>query len=315
MHILAITTLAKNSPSPAIEDHLEALRAHNVTFDMLYIDKGDKRGYLRALWTVFRTMFQAKRYDIIHAFYGHCGMIARCQFRSPVIVTFQGSDLLGGVDQTMHAKDGMIGRFVARIVDSIIVMTEQMKRISKREDAFVIPFGIETKIFHPCPQPQAREMLNLPLDSKLVLFPWDPARVEKNYYIAEEAVSILCAQGVNAQLVPVFAKPREEVALYMNACDVLIMVSDHEGSPVAVREAMGCGLPIVTVDVGDVAPFIQEVEGCFLCTWTPQDAAEKLSQVFRRNARITAPSIVEKDVQWAAHRIMQVYNRTLKMPV
>ena len=62
----------------------------------------------------------------------------------------------------------------------------------------------------------------------------------------------------------------------MNACDALVLASDYEGSPTVIKEAMACNLPIVSVDVGDVAEVIAGVEGCYLCERTPEDLAAKL---------------------------------------
>jgi glycosyltransferase involved in cell wall biosynthesis len=45
---------------------------------------------------------------------------------------------------------------------------------------------------------------------------------------------------------------------WLNAADVLLVTSSREGSPVTVREALACGLPVVSVDVGDVAARIAD---------------------------------------------------------
>jgi len=55
-----------------------------------------------------------------------------------------------------------------------------------------------------------------------------------------------------------------------------LLTSLHEGSPTVVKEALACGLPVVSVDVGDVAERIEGIEGCHLAVATPEDLAAKL---------------------------------------
>jgi hypothetical protein len=51
----------------------------------------------------------------------------------------------------------------------------------------------------------------------------------------------------------------DQVPQWLNASDVLLMTSLHEGSPTIVKEALACGLPTVSVDVGDVGEQIKGV--------------------------------------------------------
>jgi glycosyltransferase involved in cell wall biosynthesis len=44
----------------------------------------------------------------------------------------------------------------------------------------------------------------------------------------------------------------EEVAAYMRGADIFVLSSEFEGMPMSVLEALGCGLPVVTTDVGEV---------------------------------------------------------------
>jgi teichuronic acid biosynthesis glycosyltransferase TuaC len=38
----------------------------------------------------------------------------------------------------------------------------------------------------------------------------------------------------------------EQVPIWLNASDVLLVTSHHEGSPTIVKEALACNLPIVS---------------------------------------------------------------------
>jgi glycosyltransferase involved in cell wall biosynthesis len=51
---------------------------------------------------------------------------------------------------------------------------------------------------------------------------------------------------------------REEIRFFLNKADVFVLTSLKEGSPVCVVEALAMGVPVVTVDVGDVKEIIRD---------------------------------------------------------
>ena len=62
----------------------------------------------------------------------------------------------------------------------------------------------------------------------------------------------------------------------MNAANVLLVTSFHEGSPQVVKEALACNLPVVSVDVGDIATMLHSTQGGIISLPTPQDLASKI---------------------------------------
>ena len=51
--------------------------------------------------------------------------------------------------------------------------------------------------------------------------------------------------------------PNELVAKYLRGSDILALASDYEGMPRCVVEALGCGVPVATTDVGEVKKVVK----------------------------------------------------------
>ncbi len=80
--------------------------------------------------------------------------------------------------------------------------------------------------------------------------------------------------------------PNAEVPVWLNASDVLLLTSKHEGSPTIVKEALACGLPVVSVKVGDVPERLEGIKGCHLAEADPAALARKLALVFEHRQRL-----------------------------
>jgi teichuronic acid biosynthesis glycosyltransferase TuaC len=99
---------------------------------------------------------------------------------------------------------------------------------------------------------------------------------------------------------------------YMNAADCLLLTSDYEGSPTVIKEALACGLPIVSVDVGDVRDRLKGVSPSRIVGRDPVEIAAALESVLSLGERSNGPSLVsevsDKKIAW---KIRSVYERIL----
>ncbi len=293
--------------SPCIQEQQNALQALGHTVDVLVIPKREAPiKYLRAMWQVFESVQFKKRYQIVHAHYGYCGVVARAQAASPVVVTFRGSDVYARGERAL-------GWLVARLADQSIVMTDDMKRRLGRQDILVIPYGIDTDLFKPQRADRARRELGLSPTAPLILFPYDPRRRLKRYDLVEQAVAQLKTEFPDVQVLSMYDRSHEDVVQFMNACDAMVLASDTEGAPVAVREAMACNLPIVSVDVGDVADVIRGTTGCYLAERDPKDMAAKLARVLRERQRTNGRTkALKMSIVHSASSVASVYERLLQ---
>jgi glycosyltransferase involved in cell wall biosynthesis len=63
---------------------------------------------------------------------------------------------------------------------------------------------------------------------------------------------------------------RRDARAIINQCDILALSSDTEQMPLAVLEAMDAGLPVASVDVGDVRRMVSAENRPFVVGRTPQ---------------------------------------------
>src|SRR4030042_4531165 len=102
---------------------------------------------------------------------------------------------------------------------------------------------------------------------------------------------------------------------YLNAADVLLLTSFHEGSPNVIKEAMACNCPVVSTDVGDVRWVVGNTSGYYISSFDPGELAEKikLAIVFREKHRQTNGrdriSELGLDSETVAKKIIDVYKK------
>ncbi len=260
-----------------------------------------------------------KRFDIVNGHYGLWCLVARLQWTTPVVATYLGDDVLGTV--LAKGKYSAKGNFVASIshklcyfVDAVTVKSQQMKQRlgGPQEKVFVIPDGVNFAQFHPIPRSEVRAKLGWDQDRYYVLFANNPDIPVKNFPMAQAAVDILRAKGIDVELVVATGLSHDTVMQYTNASNALILPSWAEGSPNVVREAMACNIPVVATNVGDVADVIGRTEGCSICAHDPEELAAGLQRALEH----IGPTTGRQDTQHLAsaviaQQVIELYEQIL----
>jgi glycosyltransferase involved in cell wall biosynthesis len=315
--VLVATNLWPTESDPGwgsfVRAQMESLRPLGVDFDLLFINGRESRwNYWRAIGELRRRL-KRQRYDLIHAHFGLSGLVARCQIKVPVVISFMGDDVLG--QPRLDGRITRTGRFyqissfvLARLAAAVIVKSREMKSSLRLDRAHVIPNGVDLDLFSPGDQVQARQALGLDPAKKFILFPYDPAEARKRYDLIEAAAALARAEVPEIEILRVRGAPRHLMPLYMNAADMLVLASSLEGSPNAVKEAMAVNLPVVAVDVGDVAELLGSAQGNYLVPRSAEAMASRIVEVCRKGTRSRGRAgIARLSMPNVARQIVEVY--------
>jgi glycosyltransferase involved in cell wall biosynthesis len=321
---LRVLTLTNMWPTPKIpmggifvREQVDSLRRRGLEVDVLFVNgvEEGKTAYLGGFGKV-RQAVQGGRYDLIHAHYVFSGMMALGQARPltrekriPVVLTQHGIE-------TQRGWTAPLCRWTSRRVDRTIATSPRVQAALGLPGVQVVPCGVDTDLFRPSDQAEARAALGLPQAPRLALYV-GMRRPEKRLDLVEAAVAEArqLAQrsgGPEIDLVIVDKEPHERIPLYLNACDVLVLASEGEGSPMVIKEAMACNLPIVSVDVGDVAQVIGGTAGCFIVEREVPALAAALCESLSAGRRTGGRNaIMPLSLAAIAARIEAIYRETL----
>jgi glycosyltransferase involved in cell wall biosynthesis len=300
-------------PAVFIARQAEFLRREGIEVDLFPFKGARSPGNYLAAWKEVQRRVKTGAYDLVHAQFGQSGLTALPK-RLPLVVTFRGDDLEGIIGENgRYIPAGwllrLLSRVVARQADAAIVVSEHMKQhLPASVDARVLPSGIDLDLFRPEPMHLARSRLGLPMHEKLVLFVGNPELARKRFGLAQAAIALV-NRSIPTRLIAGWGKRHQEIADLMNACDALVCTSMQEGSPNAVKEALACNLPVVSVRVGDVALRLNGIAGCELCADdNPETIAAALERVLRRGVRTESRAAVQDlDERVLTARLIDIY--------
>lgn len=261
-----------------------------IFYDLKFIDyiyrllnKGE---YGRLLAKKFLAEIEKKidirSYNLTHVHWAFpTGLIAyyiKKKYGIPYILTVHGSDI-----HTYPQKNKTIKKYTLKVLenaDKVIFVSNYLRETAKQmgyncDTDVVIPNGVDLKIFKPINKDEAKKRLGLSLGNKYVgfvgnLIPIKNAQLLPDIFLSiknktQNSTSFLvigdgvlktdienkCKQA-NLDVVFTGRIASDDVALGINALDVLILPSKKEGWPSVILEAQACGVPVVGSDAGGI---------------------------------------------------------------
>lgn len=260
--------------APFITEQAKALENNGVNIEFLGLTEKGLAGYTHE-WLKFKKFIGGYKPDVIHAHYGLCGVLSNLQRTIPVVTTYHGSDI-------NNSKILPFSKWsIKKSAFNIFVSQKNIDIAKPKKEYALIPCGINLDDYPVIGKREAREIMGLKEDGRYVLFAGAFDNMIKNAPLAKAAVSALH----NVELLELNGYSRMQVAILMQAVDSMVMTSYSEGSPQVIKEALACGCPIVSVDVGDVKDQTKGIRGCFISERSPDAIANYLNKAFQFGKR------------------------------
>lgn len=224
-----------------------------------------------------------KGYDIYHVT-NH--MLARyAKFRKPCVVTlhdvlqFKYKDKLGGSLVSKIYSNLMLKSITSvKEADAVICVSEWSRLEAVKllnlnpEKTFAIQNGLDHDLFRPFDKEKSREDLKLPKDKKIILNVGSEierknldgviksfseiVKTRKDVLLVrlgektEKYDATIKELSLNDSVIYLEKLTDEKMAKLYSAADLLIMPSFEEGFGLPIIEAMACGCPVVTSNIG-----------------------------------------------------------------
>jgi glycosyltransferase involved in cell wall biosynthesis len=323
--ILAVTnmypTAADRSVGTFVEQQIKGLRDADVVVDVLHLDRLRQGAKVyREAGTLALRHAVAHGTDLVHVMYGGAmaERVASAVRELPVVVSFCGSDLLGEplspLKQRLFASVNVrLSHRAARRAAGVVVKAKSMlpalpSGLDMRK-VRVIPNGVDLDTFRPLDHNECVSKLGWDPAVFHVLFPANAGNPVKRPALARAAVEILRMARVPVDFHPLQSVPHADVPLWLNASNVVLLTSEHEGSPNIIKEALACDRPVVSVDVGDVRERIEGIDGCYLTLPDANDIAAKLRLVCEHHGPVMArKSVMPLSLANVARELKRFYN-------
>lgn len=244
-------------------------------------------------------------------------------------------------------------RIMAHYTDVLITINnEDYKRAQKfhaRQVYYVPGVGIDLDKFAPITDrvvmqkelEERRTKLGLEIDDFVILSVGElikrknhetviraMAEIKTHHYEEYQMIKcVICGRGVLEEELKQLAKSlgvethvyflgyRNDICQICHASDLFVFMSLQEGLPVALMEAMACGLPVICTPIRGNVDLVKDGETGLLCENVPEKVAEKILLCLHNNSVIKddinerLKNVQEYSLQAVSKKMYQIYFR------
>jgi glycosyltransferase involved in cell wall biosynthesis len=257
-------------------------------------------------------------------------------FNLPVVIKVHGTDVHSVETRCKRNLTGWVLRRADRIVsvsDSLANIMQQEFNVS-RENIVKIQNGIDKEKFYPVAKEQALLSLGIPVaDAKNIIFignlksekrPFDLLKAFNGvikdqsqkvclHFIGDGPLRTSLLQQIEADrlddvVIVHGAINHEDIPVWLNAADLLVLPSINEGMPNVVLEALSCHTPVVASNVGGIPEIVDEgLTGYLFEPKNVKQLKEKIIKALNKQWLDDEFSQVTKDNTWS-HTAKKLYN-------
>jgi len=304
-----------------------------------------KRNHYLATKSCIKVLTEKRiSFDLIHAHFlenGFIGAKLKGLYNKPFVLTAHGGDVYK--TPFKNSWYNALARYILREADQVITVSRFNAKILLSLGVspcklHVVPNGYNERLFKPMPMDVMRKRLGLPVSKKILLSVGNLVYVKGHIYLVEamrfvlkernDVILIIVGSGplrenlerrvkklgLNDKIMFVGGRPHEEIPLWMNACDMLILPSLCEGFPTVIPEAMACGKPVVASNVGGIPEILSSNElGILVPPKDPKSLAWAIIKAVNTKWNRDVILHYSKKYSWSklVKSILQVYQRIL----
>lgn len=310
MKVLHVTNLYPFDEAPTygifVKEQIDSLK--NKDFQEVFFINAKKFGVKEYFKSVRRLNKTISDFDVIH-----------CHHQFSAITVFLASprkkpivSILGDIEK--RSTLNKLAYYFVKKISSKIIFKNKLPNNSLKN--ILLPNGVNLDFFKPIDKEKSRKHLGLKLEAQYVLFVSNgsldnPIKRHDKFLKVIKKINFNTLD--NKMLLPLYLSnvSREDVPYYFNAANFMLLTSDHEGSPNAIKEAMACNLPIVSTPVGDVSVLLKGVDNSYVSTSGTVNnltqLAQKIDYAKRSNGRA---KLIELGIESesVAKKLLKVYS-------
>lgn len=285
-------------------------RYYDIPFERNPFKKGNIAAYKQ-----LKQIIDDEHYDIVHCHTPVGAALTRLAARdarkrgTKVIYTAHGFHFYKGAPIRNWVLFYPVERWLAHDTDILITINQEDYKRAQSFKAgkvvYVPGVGVDLKKFHifPIDKAKKKEEIGISKDD-FVLLSVGELIPRKNYQVVLKALGLLkqqgnlehiqyviCDQGDKlaelqrlAQYLNIaehvhFLGYRRDISEICNASDIFMFMSFQKGLPVALMEAMACGLPAVCTNIRGNAELIEDGVTGIIAGNTPEDTAQAIEKL------------------------------------